>query len=92
MAEAKTEATKREVYLVEGMTCAGCERTVANVIKNLEGVRSANADLKSSTVAVEYDPEKTSLDRIRAVVNHVGYKFMGESRDDESERGDDPNV
>ena len=55
------EETKREVYLVEGMTCAGCERTVATVIKNLEGVRSAHADLKSSTVSVEYDPEKRVL-------------------------------
>lgn len=81
------------MYLVEGMTCAGCERAVATVIKNLEGVRSANADLKSSTVSVEYDPGKTSLDRIRAAVNHVGYTFVGENRDDGvRERGDDPNV
>lgn len=87
------EETKTEVYLVEGMTCAGCERTVATVIKNLEGVRSAHADLKSSTVSVEYDPEKTSLDRIKAAVEHVGYRFQGENRDDEErERGDDPNT
>lgn len=87
------ERNRREVYLVEGMTCAGCERTVATVIKNLEGVRSANADLKSSTVSVEYDPAKTSLDRIKAAVTHVGYNFMGESGDDgERERGDDPNA
>ena len=87
------EETTQSVYLVEGMTCAGCERTVATVIKNLEGVRSAHADLKSSTVSVEYDPGKTSLDRIRSAVNHVGYRFVGESRDDgERERGDDPNI
>jgi len=90
---ATEQQTKREVYLVEGMTCAGCERAVATVIKNLEGVRSAHADLKSSTVSVEYDPGKTSLDRIRSAVIHVGYTFAGESRDDgERERGDDPNL
>ncbi len=87
------EETKKEVYLVEGMTCAGCERTVATVIKNLEGIISATADLKSSTVSVEYDPAKTTLDRIRTVVNHVGYTFVGESRDDgERVRGDDTNI
>ncbi len=89
----KAEETKKEVYLVEGMTCPGCERTVATVIRNLEGVRSANADMKSSTVSVEYDPGKTSLDRIRAAVTHVGYTFVGESRNDGvRERGDDPNL
>jgi copper chaperone CopZ len=89
-----TETKKKEVYLVEGMTCAGCERTVANVIKNLGGVRSAVADLKSSTVSVEYDAEKTTLDQIRAVVNAVGYNFVGETSidDEDVERGDDPNV
>lgn len=87
------EETTKSVYLVEGMTCAGCERTVATVIKNLDGVRSAQADHKSSTVSVEYDPEKTSLDRIKAAVTHVGYTFAGEDNDDGvRERGDDPNV
>ena len=69
---------KRAAYQVEGMTCSGCERTVQRVIANMEGVKDANADLKTSTVSVEYDPEKVNVDQIKSVVNNVGYKFVGE--------------
>ena len=71
--------TKKESYLIEGMTCSGCERTVSKVIANLEGVASSKADLKSSTVSVVYDPSKVTIDKIKNAVNGVGYKFVGES-------------
>ena len=69
---------KKESYLVEGMTCSGCERTVSRVVSNIEGVQSAKADLGSSTVYVEYDPARVTIDVIRSAVNGVGYKFVGE--------------
>lgn len=69
--------TKKESYLVEGMTCSGCERTVSKVVANLEGVSSSKADLNSSTVTVEYDPSKVTIDKIKNAVNGVGYKFVG---------------
>lgn len=70
--------TKKEAYLVEGMTCSGCERTVSKVVGNIEGVSSSKADLSSSTVTVEYDPSKVTIDKIKEAVNRVGYKFVGE--------------
>ena len=70
--------TKRDSYLVEGMTCSGCERTVSKVVSNIEGVASAKADFGSSTVSVEYDPSKVTIDKIKEAVNKVGYKFVGE--------------
>jgi copper chaperone CopZ len=69
---------KKEAYLVEGMTCSGCERTVQKVVGNLEGVITAKADLNAATVSVEYDPEKVTIDKIRAAVNGVGYRLTGE--------------
>lgn len=68
----------KAAYLVEGMTCAGCERTVQKVITNLEGVVSAEADFRASTVSVVYDPEKVKVDEIKSAVSKVGYKFVGE--------------
>ena len=69
---------KKESYLVEGMTCSGCERTVSRVINNLEGVQSAKADLNSSTVDVEYDPSRVTIEAIRSAVDGIGYKFVGQ--------------
>lgn len=74
----ETSGTIRKSYLVEGMTCSACERTIQKVVGNIEGVRSSKANLTSSTVSVEYDPERVSIDKIRSAVNGVGYKFVGE--------------
>lgn len=68
---------KKEAYLVEGMTCSGCERTVQKVISNIEGVSSVHADATNSTVSVEYDSAKVTADSISSAVNSVGYKFKG---------------
>jgi mercuric ion transport protein len=70
--------TKRDSYLVEGMTCSGCERTISKVVSNIDGVTSAKADLVSSTVSLEYDPAKVTINKIKEAVNKVGYKFVGE--------------
>ena len=70
--------TKKGSYLVEGMTCSGCERTVSKVVGNLDGVTYSTADLKSSTITVEYDPSKVNIEKIKDAVNGVGYKFVGE--------------
>ena len=69
---------KKASYLVEGMTCSGCERTIQKVVSNLDGVSGAKADLSSSTVSVEYDSAKVNIDDIRGAINKIGYKFVGE--------------
>ena len=69
---------KKEAYLVEGMTCSGCERTVSKAVSNLEGVTSSKADLRSSSLTIEYDPSKVTIDMIKDAVNRIGYKFVGE--------------
>jgi copper chaperone CopZ len=65
-------------YLLEGMTCSGCEKTISKVVGNMEGVQSAKADLESSTLSVVYDSQKVNIDKLRAAVNGLGYKFVGE--------------
>jgi copper chaperone CopZ len=75
----QAERTIKQKYLVEGMTCSGCERTVQRVVSNLEGVKSSKADLNSATVSVEYDPAKVTIDKIKSAVNGVGYRFVGEA-------------
>jgi copper chaperone CopZ len=70
--------TIKESYLVEGMSCSGCERTIQKVVTNLEGVASAKADLATSTVSIEYNPEKVTIEKIKSAVNNLGYKIVGE--------------
>lgn len=60
------------------MTCSGCERAIQNILGKLDGMESAKADSKTSTLSVEYDPDKVTVDEIRSAVNRIGYKFVGE--------------
>lgn len=71
-------ASKKGSYLVEGMTCSGCQRAIQKAVTSLEGVEAVNADLGTATVSVEYDPAKVNIDQIRNAVNRMGYKFVGE--------------
>jgi P-type Cu+ transporter len=70
--------SKKESYLVEGMTCSGCERAIQKVVSSLNGVESAKADLQTSTVSVEYNPDKVNVEQIKSAVNKIGYKFVGQ--------------
>lgn len=72
------ETTKKESYLVEGMTCSGCERAIQRSISGIDGVTAATADHSTSTVSVEFDPAKVNVEQIKAAVNKIGYKFVGE--------------
>lgn len=83
---------KKESYLVEGMTCSGCERAIQKVVLNLEGVHSANADLQTSTVSVEYNPEKVNIDQIKSAVGRIGYKFVGQKPPHGQKEGRDDGV
>jgi mercuric ion transport protein len=68
---------KKEEYQVKGMTCSGCERTVSKVVANLQGVAAAKADHNTSSLSVEYDPAKVTVEQMKEAVNKVGYKFVG---------------
>lgn len=69
---------KKESYLVEGMTCSGCERAIQKTVSSISGVASAKAELSSSTVSIEYDSSQVTIDKIRSAVNNLGYKIVGE--------------
>lgn len=88
----KNVSMKKEAYLVEGMTCSGCERTVSKIVSNIEGVVNAKADLSSSIVSVEYDPTKVTVDKIKEAVNKVGYKFIGERPANGQREGSDEGI
>lgn len=83
---------KKESYLVEGMTCSGCERAIQRVVGNLKGVTAAKADLATSTVMVEYDPGLVTVDKIKSAVNTLGYKIAGERPPSGQREGTDEAV
>jgi sulfite exporter TauE/SafE/copper chaperone CopZ len=62
------------VFLARGMHCHGCEHIVERAAHKFAGVRRIKADYPTETVEVEFDPDLTSLDEIRAAIEKAGYR------------------
>src|ERR1700730_8026861 len=52
-------------FKVEGMTCMSCETTIKLALKRTRGVRSAVVSYDRGEAVVEYDPQKTTRNKVR---------------------------
>jgi Cu+-exporting ATPase len=68
------------------MTCGHCQKRVADAISSLEGVEFVDVNLESERVTVSFDPQKTSLDDIKAAIDKAGYSTESENEAQEEVR------
>jgi len=63
---------------VEGMTCAGCVRSVKKVLEGVPGVRGAEVSLERGEAKVALDPVPAggvdTLAALKAAVEAAGYE------------------
>ncbi len=64
----------KKIIPVEGMHCASCVRRIEKAIESLEGVSSAEANLATNQVSVEFDPSEISLKKISETITSLGYR------------------
>ena len=67
---------EKVVLNVEGMSCSHCENTIKKAVGTLDGVVEVTVDLAKKTVAVQYDPAKTSVDKIKSEIEEQGYDII----------------
>ncbi len=53
--------------------CDMCETTIESNLIYEKGVKKVDLDLATSTVKVDYDPKKTSPEKIRTALTKLGY-------------------
>jgi copper chaperone len=58
---------------VGGMTCMGCVGSVTRVLQAVDGVAKVDVSLEKAQANIEYDPQRVSLDALRAAVEDAGY-------------------
>ena len=58
--------------LVNGMSCAHCEKAVINALTDI-GVESVKASAKKNTVEVKFALDKINLEKIKAEIKELGY-------------------
>ncbi|AKB81938.1 Lead, cadmium, zinc and mercury transporting ATPase [Methanosarcina barkeri 3] len=71
---------------VYDMTCGHCQKRVTDAISSLEGVESVDVNLESESATVSFDPEKVSLDDIKAAIRKAGYPTENENEVQEEAR------
>jgi len=57
--------------LITGMTCAHCENTVTNAIKNLDGIRNLNVSYQSGHAFLVFDNASVTPENIVDAVNET---------------------
>lgn len=60
-------------YKCPGMHCSGCEESITEQVKKVEGVKEIKADAKAKIVKVAFDDGKTNKDVISKSINAAGY-------------------
>jgi copper chaperone CopZ len=58
---------------VEGMTCTGCENTVINNVKSIDGVTEVSASHESGMVKISINSDKADTTAIREKIIEAGY-------------------
>ena len=66
-------ALQQDLITVEGMSCNHCKQAVEKAALALPGVSIAEVNLAAKTLRVEYEPEKSRLEDIRAAIDDVGF-------------------
>jgi Cu2+-exporting ATPase len=66
----------KEIYPVEGMSCASCALSIQTILAAQEGIKSAVVNLAMEQVLVEYEPQLIDPARMAKVVDSIGYKLI----------------
>lgn len=67
-----------EIYKVQGMSCAGCEAMLEVSLQALDGVYKVEANFAQNIVTVTYDPGRTNMVKMRAVLKNTSYTIERE--------------
>ncbi len=76
--ESKAESTQvvelQELEMtVTGMTCSGCENTVKNGLKQIDGIVEVKASHKNNKVTIKVEKDKVSREEIAQQIETIGY-------------------
>ncbi|MGE5632377.1 MAG: heavy metal translocating P-type ATPase [Caulobacteraceae bacterium] len=69
---------RSETFKITGMTCAACAKAVERAVKRLEGTTSADVNLATEKMSVQFDDQKVNTEMIQAAVSKAGYGALPE--------------
>lgn len=61
------------VLNVKGMSCGHCVKSVETSVGKLDGVSSVKVNLEEATVAIDYNNDVVTVDKIKETIDDQGY-------------------
>lgn len=77
---------RKEVYKIEGMTCASCSSAVERVTRKLEGVIRSDVNLTTNRMTIEYDENKINPELFMTKVLKTGYGIAMDVKKEELDK------
>jgi periplasmic mercuric ion binding protein len=71
--EAPAQGKTAIVKIKTSGECEMCKESIEKEVNLMKGVKSAVLDIETKVLTVEYNPKKTSPDKIRTVISNLGY-------------------
>jgi P-type Cu+ transporter len=65
------------ILKIGGMTCAVCEKTVTETLKQLEGILEVTVNLATEKAFVTYNPRMATRADMKKAVEDAGYQYLG---------------
>jgi len=79
--------TKKKVVIrISGMHCVSCAQTIEKALQQEKGIIKANVNFATEKAVVEYDSDKTTLERIAQTIREAGYEPVGIPKREEKSR------
>ena len=78
---AVANAQTKQVEIKTSAICSMCKATIERDLAFEKGVKSADLDVDTKILTVEYNAKKTTPDKIRTRITKVGYNADDKSRD-----------
>jgi P-type Cu+ transporter len=79
-----TASLERLDLSIDGMTCAGCVRTIEQRLARTPGVREPAVNLAMRSGTLLYDPIQTGAERVIRAIEEAGYSAKVKSAGDDS--------
>jgi len=74
---------RKIIFNIKGMHCASCVRVIENALKKERGVKSANVNLASEKLYLEFDDAKIDIAKVENIIEKLGYKATEETIEEE---------
>jgi len=70
---------KKETLIITGMTCSSCARAIERNVNKLDGVISANVNLATEKLNIEFDETIVDIQKVKDVIIKSGYGVQEEN-------------